>query len=347
MSDKLFQLNASQSLAISTIRAIATLMIISCHVMQGYNHFLAWWINVGVHIFLFMSGFLLAHSDYTNKLVFLKKRLKRILIPYWLFLLLVLPIFYYYTGSLNIGLKQIPKYLIGTIGFNINVTGIEHLWFLSLIIYCYVTAIFLSYLRNISCRLSASVFYLGLGAFFYILHRLETATWIPFSYAAGIATFVLAFFISCRYQGQIPRKLVIGLGLTTAVTTLIRIYFEHLSPVNKLPVRYVPWSKFFLGSFLFVTMYLLFSKINWETLPKTATAIRTLAFYSYEIYLTHQIFILGPFSLLNLTSLKIVNLLVIAVLVTVSTVFLKWLSELVLLRLTPKKTFPVSKADVS
>ncbi len=337
MNQKLFQFNASQSLAISVIRAIATLMIISCHVMQGYNHFLAWWFNVGVHIFLFMSGFLLAHLDYTNKFFYLKKRLKRILIPYWLFLLLALPLLYYYTGSLKISLKQIPKYLIGTIGFNINVAGIEHLWFLSLIIYCYVVAIFLSYLRNISCRLSAGVFYLGLGFLFFILHRLETATWLPFSYAAGIATFVLAFFISSRYQGQIPRKLAIGLGLTTAVTTLIRIYFEHLSPINRLPVRYVPWSKFFLGSFLFVVMYLLFSKINWEALPKTATALRTLPNYSYEIYITHQIFILGPFSLLNLTYLKILNLLIIAVLITVSAVFLKWLSELILLKLTPQK----------
>ena len=45
---------------ISVIRGIAVCMIVSCHIFQGLHIELAYWMNVGVQIFLCMSGYLLS-----------------------------------------------------------------------------------------------------------------------------------------------------------------------------------------------------------------------------------------------------------------------------------------------
>lgn len=49
--------------AISIIRVISTGFIVICHMMKFYNCELAWWFNVGVQIFLCMSGWLYAQNN--------------------------------------------------------------------------------------------------------------------------------------------------------------------------------------------------------------------------------------------------------------------------------------------
>lgn len=335
----------SQSLAISSVRSIATLMIIICHIFQGYYHFLAWWFNIGVQIFLFMSGFLLAHSDYSNKYHFLKKRLQRILVPYWLLLLLALPIYYFFGNGLNIKINEIPFYLTGTRGIYIGVRGIEHLWFLAVIVICYIFAVHISELREASRKIKAGPFYLYLSLSFLGLQWLENVRLLTPSYAPWVATFILGYFISYRYQGKIPRKLFYALSLLALSTSGLRIYYENYAYVNRLPNNYVPWSKFLLGSFLFVALYLLFQKLDWSKRPKLAKALRLLDSYSYETYLTHQIFILGPFSFLYYTWSKPLNLLIISLLIITSTLLLKFLSNLVYSKLLNKNKSNVKRRE--
>ena len=50
---------------ISLLRLIATLSILICHIFQFYNNFLAWWLNVGVVVFLIISGYLYGLREYT------------------------------------------------------------------------------------------------------------------------------------------------------------------------------------------------------------------------------------------------------------------------------------------
>lgn len=45
-------------LELSAIRIIATLFILFCHICQYYDFFLAWYLNVGVQMFLTLSGYL-------------------------------------------------------------------------------------------------------------------------------------------------------------------------------------------------------------------------------------------------------------------------------------------------
>ena len=56
----MYKFTKIESYSISTIRAISVLMIFFCHILQGIDSIMAWWLNVGVQIFLFMSGFLIS-----------------------------------------------------------------------------------------------------------------------------------------------------------------------------------------------------------------------------------------------------------------------------------------------
>ena len=108
-------LKSNESKAISSIRVLSTMMIVLCHIFQGLNNELAWWFNIGVQIFLFMSGFLIANSYYKSTWEYLKKRIVRVIVPYWIFLVLALPL--YYLVGIEINIEQILIYLLGIQGF--------------------------------------------------------------------------------------------------------------------------------------------------------------------------------------------------------------------------------------
>ena len=64
--------------AVSAVRFLSMLMIITCHFMQYLNIELAWWFNVGVQIFFTISGFLYGRKTVNNPIKFYKKSFKRV-----------------------------------------------------------------------------------------------------------------------------------------------------------------------------------------------------------------------------------------------------------------------------
>lgn len=334
MSNGSIRFSLNQSMAISLVRIISTLMIIMCHVFQGYNHILAWWFNVGVQVFLFMSGFLLAQSTYETKFEYIQKRFKRIMIPYWLLLIMAIPVYYITGTKIRIPFNEIPLYITGTIGIRrIFVVGLDHLWFLAVLVICYIVSMLLHDVKDKLKELNTVPFYLILITSLSFLPSLEHINLLPLGYAPWLATFILGFLISYRYEGKIPRLFALVLGILTIYTSGVRVYNEHFARINLLSPYFVPWSKFLLGSFIFVSLYLLFVKIDWRLMPRINKWVKVIDSYTYETYLTHQNFILGPLSLLYFTSSKTVNLLVISVLIVISTIVLKKITTMVYMKL--------------
>lgn len=67
-----------KNINISVIRLISLLMIITCHIFQGLDNELAFWFNLGVQIFFFISGYLMV----IKKLGILRSSLKIKLLRY-------------------------------------------------------------------------------------------------------------------------------------------------------------------------------------------------------------------------------------------------------------------------
>ena len=81
----------SKNIAISYIRLIAMILIVICHFLQFYGYKLAFYLNIGVQLFFIISGYLYGNKDIDNIVPFLKKRFRKILVPYWIMALVMIP----------------------------------------------------------------------------------------------------------------------------------------------------------------------------------------------------------------------------------------------------------------
>ena len=120
--------------SISFVRLIAMLFIVSCHILQFYDNELAWWFNVGVQMFFFISGYLYSNRKVNDTVSFLRKRFVKILVPYFICVICTCLVgFLFKTGC---SLKQIAHLLTvsGADGFS----SLAHLWFVPYILMCYL-----------------------------------------------------------------------------------------------------------------------------------------------------------------------------------------------------------------
>ena len=86
-------LSESQSNAISYLRALSLIMIVSCHICQVYGNHWAWVLNVGVQIFFVISGLLYGCRYISNWKVWYVKRFRKIYIPYIIYMVIIFPFY--------------------------------------------------------------------------------------------------------------------------------------------------------------------------------------------------------------------------------------------------------------
>lgn len=296
------KLSPGQSGAISFIRAAAVILIVTCHFFQGYGSQYAFILNVGVQTFLYMSGFLAAGTRMDSIKNWYGKKAKRILIPYLCFLVPVL-ILYHFAAPGKTSAAADLIYLTGLQGFapgNYTIDGLGHLWFITVILLSYAITPILYRKKTGHALLFCAVFCLLL----FLIHK---------SYAFWVGVYVLGFYM--RKFGKNP--VVIPIAVTVAAAA--GYYF--LSGRWEILFNIVAHAG---GGIAIFT--LLFNINNCKSVNNGGGVIDR---YSYEIYIVHHIFILGPFSLLFLTPFKTMNILVIILLICLATVVLKKASTLI------------------
>ena len=169
-------ISEKESNAIVIIRATAMFSIILCHLFQAYNNYLASVFNIGVQVFLVMSGYLYGKKDITSWQDWYKKRFIKLYIPYFIvafsvsLLILILNAetikWYKYIALLiNIqGLRLVFHDYIPPLSFS----ALSHLWFMTAIMFAYFSTPLLQHLKNIAiCALSSSsfLFYRAINTF--------------------------------------------------------------------------------------------------------------------------------------------------------------------------------------
>lgn len=323
-------INEKQSNAIKLIRAISALMIVWCHIFQGLDNELAWWFNVGVQIFLFMSGFLMAKDYIANSIIFLKKRLLKILTPYYI--LLAITFIVYSMFNIDINLNNILTYIFCLQGITYKniIPGLEHLWFMSIIIISYLLTLILNSQRE--KIINGKCGYVVLISFLILTQIIVDFSSLPTAFGARIGAFILGYFIACKYKYTISNKLLKNISILTIITLLIRIYFTYIDMIeyhefnNIFNKYFVNWQHTLLGCFIFITLYYLFN-LNQFFYEKKINVLNFISEYSYEIFLVHQVIIIGPLSILFLTNSLIVNIVLIFIIVTIVAVIIYELSR--------------------
>ena len=290
----------SESHAISLLRIFAMCAIVVCHFLQGYDSNYCYLFNIGVQIFLAISGYLYGCKTIRYWKSWFLSRVEKLYIPYILFFLVCIP-FYCLFASNKI---DATKMLI-----HVADLGLGHLWFMSAIAVCYLLTPLLQYLRKYTFVLLL-ILSVSILEFFFIRFAEWQFSWL-FVYTLGY------MYASANKWG---RNIIISFAGFLFLCSLMNISWEDVL-CNGV------WNQWFhvTGGILavalitFLAKYLHFSKGEqiWKVMDK----------YSYEVYITHHIFILGPFSMLFFSASSCVNILVILVLTVLTAIVLHRVSS--------------------
>lgn len=278
------------------------LMIISCHIMQYYDLELAWWFNVGVQIFLCISGFLYGQKNIDDATDFYNKRLKRILIPYYLVFIPFGIIEFIFVRDSFI----VEDFVLGLVLCS-RLKGAEHLWFIPTILMCYLITPFLQAYRNKYVNGKRTIeSYSVLGV---IISSVLIKGYTNFT-PAWICCYVIGYALGINEKHKYisEKVLLIITGVIAIAGNAIQIYCDYLVNIDFTGFGTIKnYNHVMLGVFIFILLKVVFERIDLTGIGKLLNISDK---YSFEMYLVHQLLILGPFSLLTLTGNASVNIVI-------------------------------------
>ena len=299
------ELTIQESHGLVIIRVFAMLSIVVCHLFQSYNLGLAGLFNIGVQVFFVLSGYLYGTKMILDWKNWAKKRIHKIYLPYFVFLILVIPLYAFFHPEV-MRWKWLPiyflnldgfRFLLGSVGESMTIEGLRHVWFLTAIMVAYFTTPLLQHIRNASKEKLTIVLLLVLTIAGYLI--------LPMHYMFVIAWVYLYSFGYLLASLKDSKLVIIILFVGAFATAILRYPFHHLSiwnPVNR--IFHDVW-----GIFLVVFPTLLCGiksvgyavnrlfKIKW-----LSSLVLFFDKYSFYIYIVHFIIICGPFSMAHITS---------------------------------------------
>lgn len=313
-----------RDLSISFVRMLAMMFIVICHVMQYYDVELAWWFNVGVQIFLCISGYLYGRKRILDILVFYRKNFVKILIDYEIVVFAAVAATVLFTDTV-ITVEEIAEAVL-TVS---TIAGGAHLWFIPTILMCYLLTPL--YERIFSRAEQSHKLLVPAAVLLFVMNELVFRQMFSYFNAAWINCYLIGFALR-RFQQY--RFWYTGsawlLTLTGAVFISIQAsvrYLQLITLTDAWRPFYYPvcdYGHVFLGVALFCSGRVLlrpFCNIN-----LIQRILRLSDRYSYQIYLTHHFFILGPLSLMALTANSYVNVVLILLLTVLTAVLLQKIS---------------------
>lgn len=309
--------------AISYVRLVAMVMVILCHFLQFYGNELAFWFNVGVEVFLVISGFLYGSKEIDDPVGFICRRFKKILIPYYAYLLPISLLYLLFAGE-----NFLPESMIKAVFCVGTLDGLGHLWFIGYILFCYLLTPYLYWLRKKAEEYSVlkmSAIYIAVLLGLVIVGTLADFYFQP----PRICCYVVGFMLSSYRNKYGIFALKVAGGISVGLAIILnawRVYIKYYyalptgSLLHKLFSFAEPYLHLLLGVALFLCLYFAFSKVCASPLARWADR------YSFPVYIVHQTFILSPFSTMDLSSSAPINWVITIALILVCGVALHYIT---------------------
>lgn len=128
--------STNRDIGISISRLFAICLILMCHVFQAVDNPICYFLNIGVQMFLFMSGYLYGTKSIQDVYEWYKKRAHRILIPYYIMLFIIVLV------NCIQRVPPTPLELVSSLlcmqWYGYSVPNAGHLWYISCILFCYL-----------------------------------------------------------------------------------------------------------------------------------------------------------------------------------------------------------------
>lgn len=308
---------------ISYLRVFAMILILACHIVQEHNNvyinMTAQFLNVGVAIFIIISGYLYGKKEIKEEYFrWIIKRAKRILSPMYFFMVFLL-IVNLAIGN-NIRIANWMAYIFNLQGFQIYVHGAEHLWYLTIIMICYlITPILNKCRRKINNK--SLIIYISIGVLLQLIISYFINTQLGI-YLIYILLYIIAYIIGCRVNIIISIKLMLSSIILSGVGGVLRIIskvlFDDSILYNVIIVGYTQGLIAFCIFYIFIYMC--------RNL-KENKVINFFDSISFEIYLVHYMYVVGPLRVMSLTNSFIVNTIITLIISILTSIGLKKICE--------------------
>lgn len=261
-------------------------------------------LNVGVEVFFLISGFLFGMRKINIKYIeWYKKRFKRILPSFYVFLVVLLCVYLIVDVKLDISRWLI--YIFCLQGTGLYLYGAEHLWFLTVLLMCYLITPIMDWLRVNSSRNRNVILYVcfilvQLLCTYFISEKLGT-------YLLKINIYVIGYVLgksTYKCDKLYQFVLAMALGIVGVVVRLIgKVLIDGTVTYNVMVAGIT-------HSMIALAMLLMFQYMFHK---EPGRIVRFLDGISYEVYLVHYMFIVGPVSLMTVTDTYVVNCAIVIV----------------------------------
>lgn len=321
--------------AVGIARVISMFMIVGCHLMSwiGIN-LLAMILNVGVYIFLIISGILYSTKEISQPWLFIKNRWSKLCIPMYLLVLFLL--IYNIVVSEYDAIRSIPIYLTNLQGLGFIVcrldipqmNGLEHLWFLTAIMLCYLLLLIVKKIEDHISSKSTAVVAVSIGVFCVLDVVLAYKIKVELHY-------FIAFFIGYAF-GRITKRISLrnylclsgAMLCAMAIRLMMRSLFDGTITYNDIVV---PFTHIVLAIWIYRTIqYACQITPNFIKSVAQSKVMNWLDGLSLYVYMTHYMFLVGPFYISALPCSKFIQLLVFFSGTLISAWILKVLSQKVI-----------------
>lgn len=195
----------TKNYSISILRVVGMFSIVFCHFFSwlGFS-FLSQFLNFGVYLFLFISGFLYANKNIAEPRNWFLTRLKKILVPYYIFAIPIVLLYFLSTGFdliksiIYLFCLQGVYFICSFIPFA-EIEPLGNLWFITIILLCYLLTIIL---KNFEKKHNVSV----VGAtvvllFIWLVPKILMCFSLPYidtQYFVAYFYWILYFKIQCK-----------------------------------------------------------------------------------------------------------------------------------------------------
>lgn len=263
-----------QCVAVSVLRAAAVVCILFCHLFEAFGMAGSGLFYVGVPIFFAISGFLYGKREIHNWQEWALRRTKRLYLPYLMFIAPALLLYMSFVPD-KMPVSVACMYLFNLQGVSGGVAGLNHLWFVTAIMVCYMFIPCFQSLRRWRALvlLLSWLFFLLLFGFFK-----GRFYWFPL--------YAIAYFSALSY-------------LRTSLCVVLAILcLQMFCPGLDEAVRY-SLVRSLMGLLVVFATLILYSNSKNSSLSR---CIEWLSGISYPLYLVHNLLMVGPFTLSCVTS---------------------------------------------
>lgn len=297
------------------IRAGSTILILLCHYtaesVNPYLRMTSQIFNIGVPLFLILSGFLAGYHPISDIYAWYLKKCKRILLPFWLFCV-ILALVSFLICNKDIFTNEWLFLLLGVQGSVVGVLGAEHTWFLTPLLISYIITPIIEYIRCSVNRLQSkllNIICIIVLCVLPVIFSMFKDRWV-FTIFSPVILYAISYIYGKCFTKHILNKFSWGvfsvIPLVFAIRFIFRIYIDGTLIYDRIIVTYTHWVA---AGALFILCEYLCKDI------KVPQCVVFIADISYEIYLYHYMFIVGPLSLFHRIDNWILSCIIVLVLV--------------------------------